>query len=105
MPVSLHAKGIRLAIRLTPKASKNCFGQVEKTADGASYLKAFVTTVPEGGKANKALIKMLAKSCKLPVAKFLVASGATNRNKQILIEGDGQKLARKLRKWIEDMAP
>lgn len=105
MPVTLHAKGIRLAIRLTPKASKNGFGPVERAADGAAHLKAYVTTVPEAGKANKSLIRMLAKSCKLPGGKFSVASGLTNRNKQILIEGDAQELALKLNDWIKEITP
>ncbi|MBL4893707.1 MAG: DUF167 domain-containing protein, partial [Emcibacter sp.] len=53
MPVTPHARGVRLAIRLTPKASKNHFGPVAKSADGKAQLKAYVTTVPEDGKANK----------------------------------------------------
>lgn len=102
MPVTPHPQGVRLAIRLTPKAAKNTFGPVEKTAEGNAQLKAYVTTVPEDGKANKSLIKLLAKSLKWPTGKFSVASGATNRNKQILIEGDSIKLAAKLEQWIRD---
>lgn len=105
MPITPHDRGVRLSIRLTPKASKNHFGQVEKAADGKSYLKAYVTTVPEDGKANKRMIKMLAKSCKLPAGKFSVASGATNRNKQILIEGETTALAQMLGQWIKEIAP
>ncbi len=105
MPITPHSKGMRLAVRLTPKASKNRFGAVEKTADGAAHLKAYVTTVPEGGKANKSLIKMLAKSLKIPAGDISVASGATNRNKQLLIEGDSGMLAVKLEHWIEEITP
>lgn len=100
-----HARGVRLRIRLTPKASKNGFGPLEQSADGAVHLKAYVTTVPEGGKANKSLIKMLAKSCKLPAGKFSVASGATNRNKQIVIKGETDALTIKLGQWIKDITP
>lgn len=77
---------------------------MEKTADGSVQLKAYVTTVPEDGKANKTLIKMLAKSCKLQVSKISVASGATNRNKQLLIEGETLELSQKLEKWIKELA-
>jgi len=106
MPITVQAEGVRLAVRLTPKAAKNHFGQVIKTADdGKRQIKAYVTTVPEDGKANKTLLKMLAKALHLPASKISVASGATNRNKQLLIEGDGQELRVKLEKWIKDVTP
>lgn len=105
MPVSIHPKGVRLSVRLTPKASKNRFGSVAMLADGSAYLKAYVTTIPESGKANKSLVKMLSKSCKLPAGNISVASGATNRNKQLLIEGDSEKLAEKFEQWIKDLGP
>ncbi len=104
-PVSPHAKGVRLAVRLAPGASKNRFGQIEKSADGRAHLKAWVTTVPEDGKANKALIKMLAKALRVPAGKISVASGPTNRNKQILIEGDSRDLARQIDQWIKELTP
>ncbi|MCF8473311.1 MAG: DUF167 family protein [Emcibacter sp.] len=90
-------------IRLTPKASKNCFGPVEFDHIGRAYLKAHVTTVPENGKANKTLIKNLSKSLGLPLGNISVASGATNRNKQILIEGDSKDLFEKIGLWIKDL--
>ena len=105
MPLSPDNRGVRLRVRLTPKASKNRVGPVERAADGCAYLKAYVTTVPEGGKANKSLIKMLAKSCKVPAGKFSVALGATNRNKQIVIEGETDALTIKLGQWIKEITP
>lgn len=105
MPITPHALGVRLAIKLTPKASKNHFGPVAKSADGKAHLKAYVPTVPEDGKANKSLIKMLAKSCKLSAGKISVASGMTNRNKQLLIEGSPKALTVKLENWIKDLTP
>ncbi len=105
MPVTPHDDGVRLAIRLTPKASKNRFGQMARAADGTRHLKAYVTTVPEGGKANKSLIKMLSKSLRMPAGKFSVASGATNRNKQLLIKGEALTLTQKLEQWIKELNP
>ena len=104
MPISPLTNGVRLAIKLTPKAAKNRFGACEENADGKFQLKAYVTTVPEDGKANKSLIKMLSKSLKLPSRDISIASGATNRNKQILIEGDPQDLMAKLEQWIKDVS-
>lgn len=89
-----------LSIRLRPKASKNSFGPLD---DATGHLKAKVTTVPEDGKANKALIKMLAKSLKHPVSKISIASGGTNRDKQLLIAGDGQELFQKVTTWVKEI--
>ncbi len=105
MPITPRANGVRLSVRLTPKASKNRIGAVERSADGSVHLKVYVTTVPEGGKANKTLLKMLAKSSKIPASKFSVASGATNRNKQLLIEGETRELTQKLQQWIKESFP
>jgi uncharacterized protein (TIGR00251 family) len=51
-------------------------------------LKCSVTTVPEDGKANAALIKMLAKAWKVPRSSIELVSGATDRRKTVLIRGE-----------------
>ena len=57
-----------------------------QNADGQDYLKISVVSVPEKGKANKALIEFLAQ--KLGVAKSLmtIVSGQTDRFKKILLK-------------------
>ncbi len=57
-----------------------------QNADGQDYLKISVISVPEKGKANKALIEFLAQ--KLSVAKSLmtIVSGQTDRFKKILLK-------------------
>lgn len=57
-----------------------------QNADGQDYLKISVISVPEKGKANKALIEFLAQ--KLGVAKSLmiIVSGQTDRFKKILLK-------------------
>ncbi|WP_138381042.1 DUF167 family protein [Luteithermobacter gelatinilyticus] len=97
--------GVRLAIRLNPNAARNDLGPLERRADGSWHLKARVTTAPEGGRANAALMKLLAKTFRLPVSKISVASGATNRNKQIDIEGDPEALHTLFNNWIKDRFP
>lgn len=53
--------GIRLHIRLTPNARSEGIERIDISAEGTKRLRASVTVVPEKGKANKALIKLLAK--------------------------------------------
>jgi uncharacterized protein YggU (UPF0235/DUF167 family) len=75
-------------VRLTPKAGRDGIAGLKPTVDGGVELTAKVTAVPENGKANDALLRLLSKSLKLPVSAFTLVAGATDRHKQILISGD-----------------
>lgn len=99
-PYSATPQGLRLFVRLTPKASRDRIDAVACEADGGTVLKAMVTAVPEDGKANAALIKMLAKEWKLAKSDFEIVSGATDRRKTLLISGDGAELALRLDQWM-----
>lgn len=76
-----------LHIRLTPKAAANKIGPMDMDADGAPVLKVYVTALPEDGKANLALINLLAKTWKLPKSAFTIVRGATDRNKVVRVTG------------------
>ncbi len=90
------AGGVRLAVRLTPKASRNRIDGIAAEADGTPVLKVAVTAVPENGKANQALIALLAKSWKLAKSSFTITGGATDRRKTLFIEGDAEELRRRV---------
>tara|TARA_R110000868_G_scaffold358331_4_gene620014 strand:- start:20132 stop:20464 length:333 start_codon:yes stop_codon:yes gene_type:complete len=88
--------GIRLFLRLTPKASRNAIAGLIADANGRQQLKASVTTVPENGKANAALIKLLAKAAKWPKSSIEIVAGHTDRNKILEITGDPDRLMAQL---------
>jgi len=71
-------------------------------ADGNGVLKASVTKAPEGGKANQALIKMLAKEWKVAKSTIEVVQGQTSRNKVLLISGDAASVQNHIAKWAQD---
>lgn len=52
----LAAPGTVLELRVTPKASRNEIREEE------GQIRVYVTTVPENGKANEAVIKLLSKA-------------------------------------------
>jgi len=96
---------VRFHLRLTPKASRNAIGGVVEDAEGAKALKAGVTAVPEKGKANAALVKMLAKEWKLPKSALTLVAGETDRRKTLEIDhGDPRALIRQLTEWVERQA-
>ena len=76
-----------LAVRVTPKASRNEVTGLYTAADGGVSLSIKVTAAPDKGKANRAVIDLLAK--KLGVAKSTLAfvKGETDSNKTFQISG------------------
>ena len=98
-PFAGVAAGVTVRVRLTPKASANRITGIKLDGQGGAVLKASVTTVPEGGKANAALIKMLAKEWKLAKSSLEIVHGATDRNKTVLVAGNTEHLLKKLQDW------
>lgn len=70
-----------LNCRLQPKAAKDEFSN---TGDG--QLKIRITAAPVDGKANKHLVKYLAKQFKVPQDRVTIMSGENSRHKRIKIE-------------------
>ncbi|MBE9554683.1 MAG: DUF167 domain-containing protein [Proteobacteria bacterium] len=98
-PFSESADGALVAVRLTPKSSANAIRSIAQDADGSVHLKVTVTAVPENGKANAALLKLLAKTWKLPKTSLTLASGATSRHKVVHVAGDPVDLCEMLENW------
>lgn len=86
-----HADHIRLSLRLTPNAGRDAIDGFETADDGESFLRARVTAVPEDGKANKALIALLAKTLRIPKSAISFVSGETARKKS-----SGSKATRRI---------
>ena len=84
---------IRLLVKVAPKSSADRIQGWAEDEAGQKLLKIAVTAVPEDGKANKAVIALLAKRLKLPKSAIEIVSGATDRRKTLLIDGDDALLA------------
>lgn len=100
LPLTPVKNGYRIACRVTPKSSRNGVDGLYTGADGRLSLKVRVTAAPEKGKANAALIKLLAKETGLAPSTMSVISGEQSRNKLILIEGEPSKLEVTLTAWL-----
>lgn len=99
----LTAEGIIVSVRLTPKASANAVQGLAPNATGGEALKIQVTAVPEGGKANQALIKLLSKEWKIAKSRLEIVSGAAERNKSVLVRGAPKDLQNRLERWLKDI--
>lgn len=100
-PFTLVENGLRLFVRLTPKAKKTAINGVMIDEEDKVVLKASVTTVPEKGKANAALIKLLSKEWKLAKSDIEITNGELNRHKTLLLKGDPVPLQQRLREWMK----
>lgn len=75
-------QGVKLAVRVEPKASRN--GVVGAVGE---RLKVAVTAAPEKGKANDAVVKTLAKALAVRASAVEIVSGETSRDKGVLLRG------------------
>lgn len=85
-----------LAVRLTPNGGRDQIDGIEPDAEGKAWLKARVSVVPEKGKANKALIALVAKSLGLAKSSVNLVSGETSRKKILRIDAEPEDLIKKL---------
>jgi len=88
--------GVIVFVRLTPKSAKDAVEGVALAADRRAHLKVRVRAVPEDGKANAALEKLLARELGVATREVAIVAGATSRLKQVKILGDPHALASKL---------
>lgn len=79
--------GMRVHVRVTPRASRDGVEGIEATADGPA-LKVRVRAVPDKGAANAAVTAVVAAWLGLPKATVALAQGGKSRLKVLEIAGD-----------------
>ena len=72
---ALALPGAEFAVRVTPRASRNAV-----LAEGGE-IRVYVTVVPEDGKANAAVQKLLAKALGVAKSRLVLVRCATARDK------------------------
>ena len=75
-----HPEGTILPVRAQPGARKN-----ELRGEHNGMLRVCVTQAPEKGKANKAIVALLAKQLGLRKSRIELLSGETSSQKRFLI--------------------
>ena len=96
MPNAIRANAIAFAVRLTPKGGRDAIEGWAVAADGKRHLKARVRAVPEDGKANAALIALVADALDVPKSDVRIASGQSARLKILEVAGATQFLAARI---------
>ncbi|HEX4588727.1 MAG TPA: DUF167 domain-containing protein [Gemmataceae bacterium] len=77
-----HPDGVLISVRAQPGARK-----AGVLGEQAGALKLAVTSPPEDGRANAALVELLREVLGLKRSQVELYNGATGRNKKFLIRG------------------
>ena len=104
LPFETVADGLRVRLRVQPGARREAVEGPVALRDGGIALAVRVSAPPEGGKANAALVKLLAKTWKLPKSALTIVAGHGHRQKTLLIAGDPKALETSLRGWFAQRA-
>ncbi len=72
---------MRIFVKVIPKAK---MAKIEKMND--NHFKVWVTESPEGGKANEAVIRLIADYFNIKESDILLVSGASSRQKVLEID-------------------
>jgi uncharacterized protein (TIGR00251 family) len=81
-PLESHPQGVIIRVKARPGARRNAFAGLH---DGA--LRIDVTAAPEKGKANEAIVALLAKSFGVAKSSIELISRPANPQKRFLLRG------------------
>jgi len=70
-----------LVIKVIPSSGRQAW-----SLDRGGQLKCHLRSAPEGGEANRELLKFLAKSLNITLQSVNIISGGTSRHKRIAID-------------------
>lgn len=90
-----------MAVRVQPRSRPERLEGFAADAAGAVRLKARIAAAPEDGKANAALLKLLADAWGLPKSRLSLLAGAKDRNKTVLVAGEPAETLTMLQAWAE----
>jgi uncharacterized protein len=100
LPFTATATGIRLAVRLTPRASRTGLDGIVTGADGKRMLQIRVAAPPVEGAANAALIALLSEALDVRKSDIMIIAGENARLKRLDIAGDPAEIAARIEAWV-----
>jgi len=91
--------GVVLAVRLTPRASRDVVDGIGRLSDGREVAVVHIRAVPSEGAANNSLVALLAKTLRVPKSAVSIVAGGAARLKQVRIDGDTKALSAMIDAW------
>ena len=96
----LSPSGLSLFVRVTPNAGRDAVEGIEIRDYGTAVLRIRVSAVPDKGKANAAVVALVAEALGVPKSSVSVVSGETSRLKTLAVVGDGTALVAMLDRLV-----
>ncbi len=101
LPFVAGREGVRVAVRVAAKSAPAGVAGIRLDAAGDAYLQVRVNAAPEGGKANAALLKLLAREWGVAGSRLAIVAGPRGRRKTVHLAGDPPTVLNQLGEWIE----
>ena len=101
LPFCERAGALHVTVHVTPKASRTRIAGLRIDAKGETALKIAVTAAPDQGKANAAVLRLLAREWDLPKRQIAIIQGKKNRRKLLRLSDASTALAQRLETWLE----
>ncbi|HFD16019.1 MAG TPA: DUF167 domain-containing protein [Rhodospirillales bacterium] len=80
-------EGIELAVRVTPRGGADRIAGLVEDDAGRRWLAVRVAVPAEGGRANRALRRLLARALEVPASAVELLAGESSRRKRVLVRG------------------
>jgi uncharacterized protein YggU (UPF0235/DUF167 family) len=100
-PFIAAAGGLRIRVHARPGGRRDCVEGLRSEGDGGVAIKVTVRAAAEDGKANGAIVTLLAREWGLPQRALALLSGATDRRKSFHLAGDPVALLARLEGWLK----
>jgi uncharacterized protein YggU (UPF0235/DUF167 family) len=99
-PFRITADGIRIRVLAHPGARRDAIEGLRAEADGRMALRVCVRAAAEGGRANEAIIALLAREWGIRRQALRLVSGAGDRRKSLHLSGEPRMLLACLQSWL-----
>ncbi len=100
-PFAATDGGVRVRLKVTPRARRAGIAGLVSDADGSLRLKVAVAAAAADGQANAAVLALLADEWRFPRSTLAIQAGVADRRKTVRITGDAAALLASLHRWYE----
>lgn len=89
-------EGLRVAVRVTPRAGRNAIVGAGPDESGRNRLLVKVAAAPADGAANEAVVMLIADAFQVPRSHVSMIRGDTAREKLLIVRGNTAALEARL---------
>ena len=94
------AERIELLVRATPRGGRDEVSGLVLDAAGEVWLAVRVTPPAQGGKANEAVLRLLARTLGVPRSRLELTAGISARSKRIAVDAPHEQIETSLRRLL-----